>query len=116
SVGSSAVVRRAPEARLPVGQRERGADDVADLLGVVDVVGEVPGVPEHHVGAVDRLVVDEAIDMGTRLGWIGGEGLAVVYLTGPAPERPQVAHAEGVAVAVVRAGRQRAALAGRPVD
>ena len=45
-------MRRAPEARLPVGQRERRADDVADLLGVVDVVGEVPGVPDQITTSV----------------------------------------------------------------
>src|SRR6266446_726093 len=64
-------------------------------------VGKVPDVPEHHILSVNRLAVDEAVDVFHRQGGGRGESLAVVDLIAVVAENPQVAHPEGIGKTVV---------------
>ena len=72
----------------------------------VRLVAEVARVPDHDVGADDRLAVDEGVEVGAR----GGRHRAVVDLARPVAQGPEVADAVVVRLAVVRPGNDHVAL------
>ena len=98
----------------PIYWDEVGADDVigpARLLLRSLVVREVGGVPDDEIGAIDGLVLDEAI----RPGLLGQ--CAVIDLIRPVAQEPQVTHGEWPVArppgrAVVGTGADLVALAG----
>src|SRR5215212_101213 len=81
---------------------------MADIL--VNIMGEMCPVPDHHVLVANLLPVDEAVDVGL-VGWSNGNH-PIVDLVGIVAQDPYIAAPEVVRDAVVRSRDQVVSIAG----